>query len=405
VGERLTIWIVSGEESGDQLGAKLMRALKARLGADHVGFGGVGGHAMAREGLVSLFPLEDIAVMGFTAVIARLPTILDRIGLTARAAVGAEPDVLIIVDSPDFTHRVARAVRKRAPHIPVVDYVSPSVWAWRPGRAGAMRAYVDHLLALLPFEPEAHRRLGGPPTTYVGHPLIERLDELRPAPGERRALGYEPVELLVLPGSRRSEASRLMGPFGDALGLLRERFGRPLAVTVPAVSHLADEIAARIRTWPVEATVVRGETAKWAAFRRAHAALAASGTVTLELGLAHVPMVVAYRVSKPEEILKYLIRTPSIVLANLVLGENVIPERIQWDCTPENLVSSLLPLLDDTPERRRQLEAFGRFDATMHIGEESPSERAARIVLEVVRARRSAVGSKNGILTPQGRSG
>ena len=187
--EPLTIWIVSGEESGDQLGAKLMRALKTRLGADRVRFGGVGGHAMAKEGLTSLFPLEDIAVMGFSAVIARLPTILKRIRFTADAIVAARPDMLIIIDSPDFTHRVAKAVRQRAPQIPIVDYVSPSVWAWRPGRAPKMRAYVDHLLALLPFEPEAHRRLGGPPTTYVGHPLIERLDEIRPAPGERGAHG------------------------------------------------------------------------------------------------------------------------------------------------------------------------------------------------------------------------
>jgi lipid-A-disaccharide synthase len=361
-----------------------MRALKERLGADRLRFEGVGGHAMAAEGLTSLFPLQDVAVMGFTAVIARLPTLLNRIQRAASAAVAANPDVLVIIDSPDFTHRVARAVRRRAPHIPVVDYVSPSVWAWRPGRARTMRAYVDHLLALLPFEPEAHRQLGGPPTTYVGHPLIERLGEIRPAPGERRALGDGPLELLALPGSRRSEVKRLMEPFGAALGLLQDRFAGRLKVTIPAVSHLADEIAARAKAWPVTPTLVRGEAGKWAAFRRAHAALAASGTVTLELGLAHVPMVVAYRVSKPEEVVKYLIKAPSIVLTNLVLGENVVPERIQWDCTPENLASTLLPLVTDTPERRRQLAAFDRLDRAMHIGDESPSERAARIVADLL---------------------
>jgi lipid-A-disaccharide synthase len=250
-----------------------------------------------------------------------------------------------------------------------------------------MRAYVDHLLALLPFEPEAHRRLGGPPTTYVGHPLIERLSELRPAPGERRPLGDGPLELLVLPGSRRSEVGRLMEPFGAALGLVQERFGRPLNVTIPAVPHVASEIAAQVRSWPLAPNVVHGEAEKLAAFRRAHAALAASGTVTLELGLAQVPMVVAYRVSKPEEILKYLIKAPSIVLTNLVLGENVIPERIQWDCTPENLAASLLPLLDDAVERRKQLDAFERLDGAMRIGDESPSERAARVVADVLRGR------------------
>jgi lipid-A-disaccharide synthase len=385
--EPLTIWIVSGEESGDQLGAKLMRSLKARLGAERLRFGGVGGHAMRNEGLNSIFPLEEIAVMGISAVIARLPAILKRIRMTVDAAVAAKPDMLVIIDSPDFTHRVAKAVRRRSPHIPIVDYVSPSVWAWRPGRAPKMRAYVDHLLALLPFEPEAHRRLGGPPTTYVGHPLIERLSEIRPAPGERGGRTGEPIKLLVLPGSRRSEVSRLMEPFGAALDLLKERSPRPFAVTIPAVSHLAQEIRARANSWSVKPRIVEGEAGKWTAFRQADVALAASGTVTLELGLSGVPMVVAYRVSKIEEVLKYLIKAPSIVLTNLVLGEHVVPELIQWDCTPEKLADALLPLLSDTPERQRQMEAFGKLDTLMKIGDEAPSERAARIVEEVLSTR------------------
>ncbi|MBQ0822951.1 lipid-A-disaccharide synthase [Microvirga sp. HBU67558] len=380
----LTIWIVSGEESGDQLGAKLMRSLKARLGSDGLLFGGVGGHAMEREGLRSLFLLEEIAVMGFSAVIARLPSILKRIRLTADAIVAAKPDMLVIIDSPDFTHRVAKAVRRRAPHIPIIDYVSPSVWAWRPGRAPKMRAYVDHLLALLPFEPAAHKRLGGPPTTYVGHPLIERLADIRPAPGERGGADDEPLKLLVLPGSRRSEVSRLMEPFGEALTLLRDRSPRPFEVTIPAVAHVAQDVKARAESWSVRPRIVEGERAKWTAFREADAALAASGTVTLELGLSGVPMVVAYRVSKIEEVLKYLIKAPSIVLTNLVLGENVIPELIQWDCTPEKLADALLPLLRDSPERQRQLAAFGKLDELMRIGDEVPSERAARIVEEVL---------------------
>ena len=380
----LTIWIVSGEESGDQLGAKLMRSLMARLGSERLHFGGVGGHAMAREGLSSLFPLEDIAVMGISAVIARLPTILKRIRLTVDAVVEAKPDMLVIIDSPDFTHRVAKAVRQRAPEIAIVDYVSPSVWAWRPGRAPKMRAYVDHLLALLPFEPEAHRRLDGPPTTYVGHPLIERLEEIRPAPGERGSDPDRPLKLLVLPGSRRSEVSRLMEPFDEALALLKERSPRAFEVTIPAVPHVAQEIRDRAKAWSVRPRIVEGEAAKWAAFRAADAALAASGTVTLELGLSGVPMVVAYRVSKIEEVLKYLIKAPSIVLTNLVLAENVIPELIQWDCTPEKLADALLPLLGDSPERQRQIEAFRKLDDLMRIGDEAPSERAARIVDEVL---------------------
>ncbi|HVL72312.1 MAG TPA: lipid-A-disaccharide synthase [Beijerinckiaceae bacterium] len=397
-----TIWLVAGEESGDQLGAKLMRALKDRLG--DVAFKGVGGHAMEREGLASLFPLSDIAVNGISAVIRRLPSILRRIGQTAQAVAADRPDALVVIDSPDFTHRVARRVRRRLPDLPILNYVSPSVWAWRPGRAPRMRAYVDHVLALKPFEPAAHARLGGPPCTYVGHPLIERLSELRPAAGERRPLGEGPVELLVLPGSRRTEVSRLMEPFGAALARVKEAFPHPLSITLPAVAHLAPEIEAAAKRWPVAPRIVIGEAEKHAAFRRAHAALAASGTVTLELALSGVPMVVAYRVSKIEEQLRHVITVPSIVLANLILGENVVPERIQWDCTPEKLAQTLLPLLADTAERRRQAEAFARLDALMSTGAESPSEIAARIVCEVMAARLSpaAATSRLGAAAPSG---
>jgi lipid-A-disaccharide synthase len=289
---------------------------------------------------------------------------------------------------------VAKRARRKLSGVPIINYVSPSVWAWKPGRAKRMRAYVDHVLALKPFEPEAHRLLGGPPCTYVGHPLIERLQELRPQLGERPGFSREPLNLLVLPGSRRFEVSRLMEPFGAALGLVQARGARPFTVTVPAVAHLADEVARGVERWPVPARIVLGEDAKYAAFRTAHAALAASGTVTLELGLSGVPMVVAYKVSKVEEQLKYFIKVPSIVLTNLILGKNVVPERIQWDCTPEKLAEALLPLLADTPERRAQVEAFRRLDGLMDVGAENPSERAARIVLDAIDTARLQSGPR-----------
>jgi lipid-A-disaccharide synthase len=384
-GRPRTIWLVAGEESGDQLGAKLMRSLAARLGPENVTFRGVGGHAMEAEGLKSLFPLSDVAVMGLVPVLMRLPSLLRRGFATVNAAVADRPDVLVIIDAPDFTHAIAKRVRRRAPDIPIVNYVSPTVWAWRPWRARKMRAYVDHVLAIKPFEPEAHLRLGGPACSYVGHPVIERLAAMRPAAGERRPLGEGPVELLVLPGSRRSEISRLMEPFGAALGRVIAEAGVPVSLTLPAVSHLAAEIESRSRLWPVHPRIVLGEAEKHAAFRRAHAALAASGTVTLELALSGVPMVMAYQVSKLEEQLGRFINVPSFVLANLVLGENVIPELVQSDCTPDNLVAALAPLLRDTPERRRQVEAFARMDVLMETGgDKTPSERAARIICEML---------------------
>lgn len=383
----VAIWLVAGEESGDQLGAKLMEALTARLGPEGARFEGVGGRRMEARGLASLFPMSDIAVMGISAVVARLPSLVKRVYRTVDAIIAAEPDILVIIDSPEFTHNVARRVRKRLPRLPIVNYVSPSVWAWRPGRAKRMRPYVDHVLALKPFEVEAHARLGGPPCSYVGHPLIERLDELRPTIGERRPLAEDPLELLVLPGSRRSEIARLMQPFGEAIAQLSDRLSRPIALTLPAVDHLAAEIATAAETWRIQPRIVLGEEAKFAAFRKAHAALAASGTVTLELALAGVPMVVGYRVSKIEEQLKHLITAHSIVLANLILGENIVPELIQRDCSPARIADELAPLLSDSAARRRQETAFVRLDHLMHIGDETPSARAARIVLETLHAR------------------
>jgi lipid-A-disaccharide synthase len=378
------VFLVAGETSGDQLGAKLMAGLREILGNHGVAFMGVGGEAMAREGLKSLFPLVDIAVMGVSAVVARLPQLLRRIGETATAVLESAPDVLVIIDSPDFTHRVARRVRARLPQLPIVDYVSPSVWAWRPGRAARMRAYVDHVLALLPFEPAAHQRLGGPPCTYVGHPLVERLAELRPSLGERSPLGDGPPILLVLPGSRRSEITRLMGPFGQALGRAASAAGA-YRLVLPAVPHLAAEIEALAADWPVRPEIVLSEDAKLSAFRSAHAALAASGTVTLELALSGVPMVVAYKVSKLEEQLRFFIHAHSVVLPNLIFGENLIPELLQWDCTPEKLAAALLPLLSNTEARAAQLQALARLDTLMLTGGETPSQRAARIVLDVAR--------------------
>ena len=195
------LFVIACEESGDRLGGALMRALRS-TSPRAIDFIGIGGTDMAEQGLASLFPIDDLAIVGFNAVFARLPLLVRRINETVDAVLREQPDGLIIIDSPDFTHRVARRVRKAAPQIPIVDYVSPSVWAWRPGRARAMRRYVDHLLALLPFEPEAHKRLGGPPCTYVGHPLTEAVADLRPDERERARRNADPPVLLVLPGSR-----------------------------------------------------------------------------------------------------------------------------------------------------------------------------------------------------------
>ena len=381
------IFLVATEESGDRLGAHLMKVLRQRLGGA-VRFEGVGGLAMAREGLKSLFPIEELSVMGFSAVVRQLPKLLRLIRNTVDAVVRAKPDVLVIIDSPDFTHRIARRVRSRDPSIPVVDYVSPSVWAWRPGRARAMRSYVDHVLALLPFEPEEYRRLQGPPCTYVGHPLTEQLGSLRPNAAEQARRSEKPPALLVLPGSRSSEISHHMGIFGDALDRLHAA-GAEFDLILPTMPHLLEPIRESVKNWRVSPRIVVGEQEKRAAFRIANAALAKSGTVTLELALAGVPMVAAYRGGAVEAwIVMRAITVRSVILANLVVGENVVPEFLQDDCTADKLAAALGEILSDSPIRQRQLEAFARIDDIMSTGSQPPSVRAADIVLATLRKSR-----------------
>src|SRR5580693_10098542 len=383
------IFLVATEESGDRLGASLMKVLRQRLG-DAVQFEGVGGRAMAREGLVSRFPIEQLSIIGLSRIARQLPMILRHIRETAAAVVEASPDILVIIDSPDFTHRVARRVRTTDPAIPIIDYVSPSVWAWRPGRARAMLAYIDHVLALLPFEPEAYRRLHGPPCSYVGHPLTEQIGSLRPDAAEQKRRDEAPPVLLVLPGSRRSEIRHHMAIFGEALGRLAAD-GAAFELVLPTMPHLQEAVAEGTKRWKVSPRVVVGEQEKRAAFRIARAALAKSGTVTLELALAGVPMVTAYRTGAVEAwILIRAINVKSVILANLVVGENVVPEFLQQDCTPEKLAPPLREVLDDSPLRRRQVEAFAGIDNIMSTGNQPPGVRAADIVLATLRKARGS---------------
>ena len=380
------VFLIATEESGDRLGANLMKVLRQRLGGA-VRFEGVGGQSMAREGLASLFPIEELSIMGFSAVLRQLPMILRRIRQTADAVTQASPDILVIIDSPDFTHRVARRVRARDPSLPIVDYVSPSVWAWRPGRARAMLGYVDHVLALLPFEPKVYRRLHGPPCSYVGHPLVEQIDMLRPDADEQRRRHGQPPVVLVLPGSRRGEISHHLAVFGETLGLL----DLPFEPVLPTMPHLQDVIREGVKSWPVQPRIIVGEQEKKAAFRSAHAAFVKSGTVTLELALAGVPMVAAYKVGAVEAwILRRAIRGSSVILANLVMGENVVPEFLQQDCTAAKLAPALRDILGDSPLRRRQTEAFAGLDAIMSTGGQPPSARAADIVLTTMRKARGS---------------
>ncbi|HEY7296694.1 MAG TPA: lipid-A-disaccharide synthase [Xanthobacteraceae bacterium] len=389
----LDVFLVACEPSADVLGAELMGALRAMQGSS-ITFRGLGGPGMSQAGLVNRGSIDELTKVGIASVVVNLPTILRRLNETVEMIVAHPPDVLILIDAPDFTHRVAARVRSRLPKLPIVKYVSPTVWIWRPGRARAMRRSIDLILALLPFEPAVHRELGGPACVYVGHPLLTRLRDLRPSANETDMRAADPPLVLVLPGSRPSEIRRLSGIFGDTLGRVADRRGIFEAV-LPTLPQLAAEIAGLTENWPVHPLIVTSEADKCAAFRRARAALAASGTVTLELALAGVPSVAAYRIPPLEGfVLRFMARVHpavgvrSVILANLVLGDFIVPEYLQNRCTAANLAPALAELLGDTPARRRQVEAFHKLEGILDCGVDTPSTRAARAVLDLLAAHR-----------------
>ena len=379
------IMLVAGEPSGDVLGGELMEALLSETGG-RVRITGVGGPHMIGHGLNSIYPMSDTSVMGPREVIPRLPLILRRVREAADFCIAQKPDVLVIIDSPDFTHRVAKRVAKRAPHIKIANYVSPSVWAWRQGRARRMAKYIDRVLALLPFEPDFFRSQAHLDCIYVGHPAIERV----PLAGEgarfrrERDIAPETPLLLVLPGSRTNEVKRLVGIFGDvAMRLAADMPG--LTVVIPTVPHVRHLVEAAIAKWSVPVILVHEEMEKRAAFDAATAALAASGTVALELGLARVPMVIAYKIDLAAAyVVSRLLKVPSVVVVNLILDRPSVKEFLQLDATVPNLVEAMRPLLSDTPERARAKSDLEELRTLMGVGGPRPSLRAARAVLEML---------------------
>lgn len=373
VGNSIMTYVVVGEASGDALGADLVSALR-QLAPD-TRFRGLAGPHMQELGLTSLFDIADISVMGLAAVATRLPKLLRRIGQVADDIIATKPDVLVLIDSPDFNQCVAKRVRARLPGLPIVKYVCPSVWAWRPGRAKTMNKYVDHVLALLPFEPRVLAELGGPPATYVGHPMARRI-----AVVARAAPSQDPV-LLTLPGSRRSEVRQLLPDIRDTLAIMAER-GTKFRAVLPAVPHLRSEIERAVATWPVKPEIVSGEDAKAEAFANADAALAASGTVLLELALYRIPTISIYRLDWLMHLFRHLITGWTAALPNLITDEAFLPERVGDMIRPGWLARALETLMQDSLARREQLAGFDKM-ASLLATDEASGEIAARKVLEL----------------------
>lgn len=385
----LKVAVIAGEVSGDLLGADLIRSLKARYPGS-IDLMGVGGEALEAQGLVSLFDYSELSIMGFTQVLKKLPKLISRINQTAQAIVAAKPDILLIIDSPDFTHRVAKKVRKQLPHLPVVNYVCPSVWAWKEYRATAMLSYVDHVLALLPFEPEAMRRLGGPPTTFVGHRLSVDHDVLsvRQKRAERSlpAKG-EPKTILLLPGSRSTETTRLMEPFQEAAKAFVERNG-PTRFLLPTVPRQESHIRELAATWPEE---IRPEIGidpafKWNAFAEADAAIAASGTVILELALVGVPTVSVYKTDWIFTMLSKRVKTWTGALPNLIADYVVVPEYFNEVVRAGSMLRWAERLSSDTTERRAMLDGYALVQERLRT-DVPPGETGALILLDVLNSR------------------
>jgi lipid-A-disaccharide synthase len=378
--------LVAGEPSGDLLGAQLMAAVK-QLAGERVRIVGVGGEAMARQGLASLFSLDATAVMGLREVVPAIPRILRRVRQAADYAVASHPDALVVIDSPDFTHRIARAVKKRDPSIRTVNYVAPQVWASRAYRARAMASYIDLVLALFPFEVPFFDKYGLK-ARFVGHPVIERRARMTGGADLRARFGIAadaPV-LALLPGSRSSEIRFIFPVFRAAVDILARRI--PGLVTVlPTVPHVARKVRTGAENWPTPLHIVENDADKYAAFDAADVALAASGTVTAELALSRTPMVVAYRVGGLTYALVHRLMTVAhMTLVNILLGRRAVPEFRQYEATPRALADAVAGLYADPAARAAQIAAMDEFARALGEGEEPPSVRAARVLLEFIEA-------------------
>jgi lipid-A-disaccharide synthase len=385
--KQIKLMLVCGEPSGDALGAQLMAGIKA-LAGDHVTFTGVGGLAMAREGLQSLFPLDATSVMGLREVVPAIPRILKHVKIAVDFAIQTRPDAVVVIDSPDFTHRVARGIKQRDPSIRTVDYVAPQVWASRAYRAKAMASYFDLVLALFPFEVPFFEKFGLK-AAFVGHPVIERAAKMTGGAVLRERLGIaaDAPLLALLPGSRTSEIRFILPAFREAVALLARRI--PGLVTVlPTVPHVAGKVRAATQAWPTPLHIVENEADKYAAFDTANVALAASGTVTAEIALSRTPMVVAYRVGGLTYFLsKFLMTVKYMTLINILLEREVVPEYLQARATPRALTDAVARLFADSGARAAQIEAMNDFGRRLGEGDEAPSLRAARMLLEFVESR------------------
>ncbi len=379
--DALHVYLIAGEPSGDVLGMRLMEGIKSLAGGREIVFSGIGGPLMTGSGLESLFAMDELTVMGLAEVLPRIPNILGRIRETADDIRDKNPDVVVTIDAPDFCFRVAK--RLRGADVKIVHYVAPSVWAWRPGRARKVARLVDHVMCLLPFEPPYFER-AGVEATFVGHSILESGADRGDGAAFRERHGIDADEkvLLALPGSRMSEISRLVDIFGETIRRTTAIVG-PCRVVVPTLAGIANQVRVRTSDWD-NTLIVDDKTQKYDAFAAADAAIAASGTVSLELAMAGKPMLIAYRLAPVTGFLaKRLIRVKYASIVNLILDRPAIPEFLQGNCTPEAMTPALADLLRSSDDRRGQIAEIGTALDALKPGDDPPSVAAARVVMSV----------------------
>ncbi|SDD78583.1 lipid-A-disaccharide synthase [Paracoccus isoporae] len=383
----MRLFVIAGEISGDRLGGALMSGLN--LLAPGIAYDGIGGAEMQAQGLSSRFAMEELSVMGIAEILPKYRHLKRRIAETAAAVAETAPDALITIDSPDFCLRVAALARAQGYRGPVIHYVAPSVWAWRPGRAAKMAKMVDHVLALLPFEPP-YMEEAGMSCDFVGHPVVS---EARASTSEgaafrqRHSIDADAPVVLCLPGSRRSEVSRLAPRFDEALIRVRDRIPE-LRVVIPTVPGVARMVRDMTRRWPTAPIVVEDAGEKRAAFAASDLSLAASGTVSLELAANGVPMVIAYDMAPLSRwLIGMLLKTDTVTLVNLVSETRAVPEFLGANCRPGPIAAALQDLLEDPAQRAAQADAMAQTMIRLGQGGAPPGLRAAQSVLDVLQRR------------------
>lgn len=377
----LKIFILAGEASGDALAAKLMKGIKVK--ALNAEFHGVGGPLMMAEGLVSLFPMEELSVMGVFEVLPKLPKLLKRINETAAEVKQLRPDVFITVDAPDFSFRVAKKLE--GTNYLKVHYVAPSVWAWRPGRAKKIAALYDHLLTLLPFEPPYFEK-EGLPASFVGHSVIETWADKGDGAAFRTRHAISPDDrlLMLLPGSRRSEVTRHLPVFETAIASLRAEIG-DFRMIIPVIGRSGDLVRETVKKWAWSPLIIDGEAEKFDAMAAADVALAASGTVALELALARLPTVIAYKMNAlTAMIARRFVKLEHVNLVNILLKREVVPEYILENCTADNLSRAVAELFRSEEKRQQQIVSYDQAMVLLGLGGAAPGARAAEIILKLI---------------------